>query len=107
MRSEGNGAAGRRLRPRIGLNKNSGGSTSLSRRAKPASAVARFARPMSTCNLGSRSGAARRSRARPRSPASCAADAILSSREYGFCLYPEKNLRDFLLAFPADESITC
>lgn len=30
------------------------------------------------------------------------ADAILSSREYGFCLYPEKNLREFLLAFPSE-----
>jgi hypothetical protein len=30
------------------------------------------------------------------------ADAILSSREYGFCLYPEKNLREFLLAFPGE-----
>jgi hypothetical protein len=30
------------------------------------------------------------------------ADAILSSREYGYCLYPEKILRNFLLAFPAD-----
>jgi hypothetical protein len=30
------------------------------------------------------------------------ADAILSSREYGFCLYPEKILREFLLAFPSE-----
>jgi hypothetical protein len=30
------------------------------------------------------------------------ADAILSSREYGFCLYPEKKLCDFLLAFPSE-----
>ncbi len=28
------------------------------------------------------------------------AEAVLSSRDYGFCLYPEKNLQDFLLAFP-------
>lgn len=28
------------------------------------------------------------------------AEAILSSREYGFCLYPEETLRDFLLNFP-------
>jgi hypothetical protein len=28
------------------------------------------------------------------------AEAILASRDYGFCLYPEKKLRDFLLAFP-------
>ena len=27
------------------------------------------------------------------------AEAILSWREYGFCLYPEQNLRDFLLEF--------
>ncbi|MCL6503307.1 MAG: hypothetical protein K6T86_11520 [Pirellulales bacterium] len=30
---------------------------------------------------------------------SLAADAILSSREYAFCLYPENVLRDFLLEF--------
>jgi hypothetical protein len=30
------------------------------------------------------------------------ADAILSSRQYGFCLYPEKKLREFLLAFPSE-----
>ncbi|HKD35861.1 MAG TPA: hypothetical protein VKB78_03645, partial [Pirellulales bacterium] len=30
------------------------------------------------------------------------ADSILASREYGFCLYPEKNLREFLLAFPSE-----
>jgi hypothetical protein len=29
------------------------------------------------------------------------AEAVLSSREYGFCLYPEQTLRDFLLNFPA------
>jgi hypothetical protein len=28
------------------------------------------------------------------------AEAILASRDYGFCLYPEKNLQEFLLAFP-------
>jgi hypothetical protein len=28
------------------------------------------------------------------------AEAILASRDYGFCLYPEKKLREFLLAFP-------
>ena len=29
---------------------------------------------------------------------SLGAEAVLSSREYGFCLFPEKELRDFLLA---------
>ncbi len=28
------------------------------------------------------------------------AEAVLSSRDYGFCLYREKNLHEFLLAFP-------
>jgi hypothetical protein len=28
------------------------------------------------------------------------AEAILASRDYGFCLYPEKKLQEFLLAFP-------
>ncbi len=32
------------------------------------------------------------------------AEAILSSREYGFCLYPEKTLQAFLLAFPDDSA---
>ena len=27
------------------------------------------------------------------------AHAVLTSREYGFCLYPQRTLRDFLLAF--------
>jgi hypothetical protein len=30
------------------------------------------------------------------------AAAVLSSRDYGFGLYPEKSLRDFLLAFPGE-----
>ncbi len=30
------------------------------------------------------------------------AESILSSREYGFCLHPEKTLREFLLAFPGE-----
>jgi hypothetical protein len=30
------------------------------------------------------------------------ADHVLSSREYAFCLYPEKTLRNFMLAFRAD-----
>ncbi|HEV2968873.1 MAG TPA: hypothetical protein VGY55_02715 [Pirellulales bacterium] len=30
------------------------------------------------------------------------AEAILSSRDYGFGLYPEKSLHDFLLAFPVE-----
>jgi hypothetical protein len=29
------------------------------------------------------------------------AEAVWSSREYAFCLYPEKSLRNFMLAFPA------
>lgn len=32
-----------------------------------------------------------------RTVASAKADAVLASREYGFCLFPEKTLRDFLL----------
>lgn len=32
------------------------------------------------------------------------AEAILSSREYGFCLYPQKSLQTFLLAFPDDSA---
>ncbi len=30
------------------------------------------------------------------------AEKILAARDYGFCLYPEKSLREFLLAFPGE-----
>ena len=42
------------------------------------------------CERGARYGAGRRP---------CGGEAILTSREYGFCLHPEQSLRKFLLEF--------
>ncbi len=84
----------------IGLTKNGIGSPRLSRIKTVAAVVARFERQTSNFSP-TLPIAARNWSLAVNCSARMRAEAVLSSREYGFCLYPEPTLRDFLLNYPA------